>query len=56
MAVRIIPGELKTVQAENPMLFTKGVAVVQKRDFSDIITPGRSYYTDEINIKRHSRL
>ncbi|KAK3103457.1 hypothetical protein FSP39_019400, partial [Pinctada imbricata] len=39
-AVRIIPGELKTVQAENPLLFTKGVAIIQKLDFSDIITPG----------------
>lgn len=40
LAVKIITGDLKKCQTEHPMLFTKGLAVIQKMDFSDVINPG----------------
>ena len=36
-------GNLATVKKENPMLFSKGVALVQKLGFSEVITPGMYY-------------
>ncbi|XP_056000807.1 dedicator of cytokinesis protein 3-like isoform X2 [Ostrea edulis] len=40
LAVKIIAGDLKKCQTDNPMLFTRGLAVIQKMDFSDVINPG----------------
>lgn len=42
LAVKIITGDLKKCQTEHPMLFTKGLAVIQKMDFSDVINPGNT--------------
>ncbi|XP_061187697.1 dedicator of cytokinesis protein 3-like isoform X2 [Saccostrea echinata] len=40
LAVKIITGDLKKCQTEHPVLFNKGLAVIQKMDFSDVINPG----------------
>nr|XP_022300007.1 dedicator of cytokinesis protein 3-like isoform X2 [Crassostrea virginica] len=40
LAVKILTGDLKKCQTQHPMLFTKGLAVIQKMDFSDVINPG----------------
>lgn len=42
LAVKIITGDLKKCHTEHPMLFTKGLAVIQKMDFSDVINPGNA--------------
>ncbi|KAL5015298.1 hypothetical protein ScPMuIL_009568 [Solemya velum] len=37
---RFVQGDMNTVKQDHPVLFNKGVTVVQKPGFADIITPG----------------
>ncbi|KAJ8302317.1 hypothetical protein KUTeg_021304 [Tegillarca granosa] len=39
LAFKIFHGELQTVRHEQPILFNKGIAIIQKPSFSDIINP-----------------
>ncbi|XP_064633276.1 dedicator of cytokinesis protein 3-like isoform X3 [Lineus longissimus] len=40
VAMRMLHGDLDTVKRENPLLFTKNIAVCRRMGFSDVIRPG----------------
>ncbi|XP_067684001.1 dedicator of cytokinesis protein 3-like isoform X3 [Haliotis asinina] len=40
VSLKLFHGDLATIKAEQPMMFSKGITVVQKMGFSDTINPG----------------
>ncbi|KAK6177339.1 hypothetical protein SNE40_015458 [Patella caerulea] len=40
VTLQLFDGDLTTVKGENPILFTKDIAIVQKLGFSDVVNPG----------------
>lgn len=55
VSVQVLHGDMNSVKKENPMLFSKGIAQVQKMGLFDVITPGRllELSCDAVQVPKH---
>lgn len=48
ISLQLLRGDMEQVRRENPLIFSRGVAITRKLGFPDVIMPGESAATNPI--------
>lgn len=55
ISLQLLRGDMEQVRRENPLIFSRGVAMTRKLGFPDVIMPGESRHTDQKDVQHNLR-
>lgn len=50
ISLQLLRGDMEQVRRENPLIFSRGVAITRKLGFPDVIMPGESHHLRTMKI------